>query len=147
MINGCVICSSGIEPQTLHNHLWLYPRVLIVNISAFTGHQNFSRKIVLVYSSLQQKTGGENNIQRLRSVKWAKTCLRKNLFISISKFRERRKEKCEERKMHQRTSGESRLAWPSWVNRSFETAVFSGSEIAGSGLRPRRNNDSRRHNF
>lgn len=60
MINGSVVSSSGIEPPALHNHLWVYPRVLIVNISAFTGHQNFSRKIDLVNNSLQQKTGGEN---------------------------------------------------------------------------------------
>lgn len=59
MINGSA-CSSGIEPQALHNHLWLYPGVLIVNISAFTGHQKFSREIDLVNSSLQQKMGGEN---------------------------------------------------------------------------------------
>lgn len=60
MINGSVVYSSGIEPPALHNHLWIDPRVLIVNISAFTGHQNFSRKIDLVNSSLQQKTRGKN---------------------------------------------------------------------------------------
>lgn len=56
MINESVVSSFGIVPPVLHNHLWIYPRVSIANISTFTGHH--SRKMDLVNSNLQQEAGG-----------------------------------------------------------------------------------------
>ena len=52
MINGSAINSFGVVPPALQNRLWIYPRVLTANISAFTGHQNSSGKMDFINGSL-----------------------------------------------------------------------------------------------
>lgn len=82
MINGSVVSSSGAVPLALHNHLWIYPRVSVANISAIMDHHNSLRKIYLVNSGIQLKAGevkGKKQrsiMQLVRStVKWIENCL------------------------------------------------------------------------